>query len=468
MDGHDDVILSGYNFLKEWKDITNQKRIRDDENDKIVSAFGSIRWRFDDDEKLVVKPDYPHKVNGGKYAIKTDSYFEYKKMAWRKGLVHHDDVLFFTYKLIVEFPFILRALRAKFPYFFVDEFQDTNPIQAKILKLIGMEETIVGVIGDKAQSIYGFQGAVLSQFDDFFIPEIHEYSLIKNRRSTHKIVDLLNFIRKDLQQEKSPERDIGLMPVLYVGDKSLAFKQVRELCGDAEFCSLSRDNNTSNVMRREFDIDVPHEDLLKVLNEVDSNSTRKKAIHSCIVSLELARQGCFRDAIKKLAYFFADNSQDGKKNALRCLNFLLKNYEKFNKLKLIDFHGFLKINMINEIANLAKGGIKDFYESHTYQQLSVCVKIADDKSLHRTIHRAKGDEFDNVFLVLNDAGKDLSFLLRPSLNNNKAEGEEQRIYYVAISRAKKQLFISIPSFSGLSDADKRKLASLLNIVEIES
>jgi DNA helicase-2/ATP-dependent DNA helicase PcrA len=84
----------------------------------------------------------------------------------------HDDVIFFSYQLIKNHPFILAILHAKFPYFFVDEFQDTNPIQVAILKLIGEKETIVGIIGDEAQSIYGFQGAEPKEFHSFILPNI--------------------------------------------------------------------------------------------------------------------------------------------------------------------------------------------------------------------------------------------------------------------------------------------------------
>lgn len=90
MDGHDDIILSNYSFLNEWKDRTQQQRFKEDKLN--VEAFNSTKWKFDDLGALVVKPDYPRKI--GKYSIKNDSYYEYKKMAWERGIIHHDDVLF--------------------------------------------------------------------------------------------------------------------------------------------------------------------------------------------------------------------------------------------------------------------------------------------------------------------------------------------------------------------------------------
>jgi len=167
MDGHDDIILSNYSFLHEWKVKTKQQRITED--NLLVKAFKAAKWKFNNSGDLVTNTDYPHKI--GAYHIKTDSYLEYKKMTWEKGVIHHDDVLFFSYQLIKKHPFILTVLQAKFPYFFVDEYQDTNPIQVEILKLIGGKETIVGIIGDEAQSIYEFQGADPKQFRSFVLPE---------------------------------------------------------------------------------------------------------------------------------------------------------------------------------------------------------------------------------------------------------------------------------------------------------
>ena len=124
IDGHDDYIFSNYSFINELKTRTNQQRIRDD--GIIIESIKTSRWKFDQNGKLIIKPKHPQKVDS--YYLSNKTYFEYKKMSWERGVIHHDDVLFFAYQLIAKFPFILQVLRAKFPYFFVDEFQDTNPI----------------------------------------------------------------------------------------------------------------------------------------------------------------------------------------------------------------------------------------------------------------------------------------------------------------------------------------------------
>jgi len=52
------------------------------------------------------------------------------------------------------------------------------------------------------------------------------------------------------------------------------------------------------------------------------------------------------------------------------------------------------------LSNFRAGAIKTFYESNTYEQLAICVNLKEDTSFHRTIHKAKGAEFENVLLVL--------------------------------------------------------------------
>ena len=111
----------------------------------------------------------------------------------------HDEVLYFGYRILETNPTALYAIRVKFPFIFVDEFQDTNPIQTLLIKLIGQRSTIVGVIGDIAQSIYSFQGARPTDFDAFSIEgqrPIKEYVINGNRRSTANIVNLCNFLRQ--------------------------------------------------------------------------------------------------------------------------------------------------------------------------------------------------------------------------------------------------------------------------------
>lgn len=133
------------------------------------------------------------------------------------------------------------------------------------------------------------------------------------------------------------------------------------------------------------------------------------------------------------------------------MTLLVSRYHEYSNGSLFDFHTFICAN-IKVVSALRAGRIRDFYMDNTYKQLAVCVNIVEDNSLHRTIHKSKGDEFDNVMLVV-DKEEDLSFLFSPNLDNNP----DHRVFYVAMSRAKNRLFISIPT---LTEENRGKLAQL--------
>ena len=111
--------------------------------------------------------------------------------------VDHEDVLYFAYRLLHEFPVLRRFLCARFPYLFVDEFQDTLPVQAALVRWLAEEGTIVGVIGDPEQAIYGFLDASATHFHEFRLTGHRTYEMQGNRRSTEAIVSFLNRVRTD-------------------------------------------------------------------------------------------------------------------------------------------------------------------------------------------------------------------------------------------------------------------------------
>lgn len=450
VDGHDDTILSGYNFIEELKQSTRQQRIRD--NNAIVEAISKARWRFIDGNTLEIKPDYPIRVDG--YSISNATYWEYRKMAWARGILHHDDVLFFSYQLIMQYPYILNVLRAKFPYFFVDEFQDSNPIQVKILNLIGQEETVVGVIGDKAQSIYGFQGADPLQFDGFSLEGIIDFFMVDNRRSTNEIIDFLNHIRLDFKQNKFKQQS-GDKPLIIFGEKIDNFTKCKDLIGGEHLCTLSRTNIVSNIMKREVGVNAPS-DLFKQIGKVDSDSKRRRVICSFVKAVEYAKNLKYKEALKEIKSLKKiEPSYKEIKNCLIILQNLLNNHDNYKNSTLKEFIEFINLNIIS-LTRPTRGKTFEIYNSNSYQQLAVCVNIIEDNSFNRTIHKAKGDEFDNVMLIL-ESEVDLKFISEPDLTN-----EEHRIMYVAASRAKKKLFISVPEIR----ADNKIFNLIDNIISI--
>ena len=122
-----------------------------------------------------------------------------KAYIWSKvRKLTHNEILYFGYRILQEDPTALYYIRVRFPFIFVDEFQDTNPVQTLLVKLIGKASTHIGVVGDIAQSIYSFQGAKPYDFKNFEIN--HEtdrtFAIQDNRRSTKNIVNFCNFLRQ--------------------------------------------------------------------------------------------------------------------------------------------------------------------------------------------------------------------------------------------------------------------------------
>lgn len=378
--------------------------------------------------------------------ILQDRLLEYKKMYWSNGKLDHEDILFFSYILIKENPFILTVLRAKFPYFYVDEFQDTNPIQSFLLREIRGKESNVGIIGDKAQAIYSFQGADVYQFDNFQVESSNLHTITENHRSSNQIIQFLNSIRKDIEQDYCENVD-DINVTLIIGERNLAYCTAKQMCENELLTSLSRDNLTSNAMKAEIEGNEFDKFLLKNYDEHDSNSDRRNYIGSFIQAIELTKNTKYKEAIKKVEWIYK-RGINSKKQALSNLIILLKKYDEYSNGTLMDFYNVLCSSLNLSLSRFKGGSIKEFYEKTSYRKMAICVNIIEDSSNHVTIHKAKGAEYENVFVIGNQDM--LNLLLKPDLENN----EEHRVFYVAMSRAKKKLFIQIEN---LKDTEEKSL-----------
>ncbi len=474
LDGHDDHFVSRAK-LKEWIDahpnlvqlrhpFTRDQLLRMPANlESLKSWMQSIHYNFNgSDVEIAVdnRKSFNAAASSGINKPTMDKLsadlMGYKRIFWEKGRLHHDDVLFFGYKLLTRYPFILEVLRAKFPYFVIDEFQDTSPIQTAIIKLLAAEETVVGMIGDKAQSIFSFQGASPADFTAFRLPRQSDYEINDNRRSTNLIVDVLNSIRTDIRQ--NPSRAVpGDRPAILVGSRQNAFMHVKTQCGDETINTLSRDNVMARSMMKEYNSAIPASNLLTDLFDKDS-SKRANIIVRCMKAVDLGLQNRFKEAIREMERVVIAPSRELKRKiAFQNLSILLSQYEAFKNAPLYDFYTLVKTYIDSGLTKLASGGIKTFYESVTFAQVALFIDTNVENPESRTIHAAKGDEFDNVLVVF---GKDreMSCLTAPDLSQ-----EEHRVRYVAFSRAKARLFISVAT---LDQAAALKLSPLFQIINV--
>ena len=132
----------------------------------------------------------------GKIASQVNGFVKLYETAKREQQVcDYDDLLVLWLRLLQEFPEVCEACRAHFPYILVDEYQDTNIIQADIIDLIGAHHNIMAV-GDDAQCIYTWRGALFENIRSF--PERHPgtriYKILTNYRSTPPILKLANSV----------------------------------------------------------------------------------------------------------------------------------------------------------------------------------------------------------------------------------------------------------------------------------
>jgi DNA helicase-2/ATP-dependent DNA helicase PcrA len=132
------------------------------------------------------------------------AFTTYTQLMRQHNLIDYDDQIYLLIELLERRPNILKQLQQRYRYIMVDEFQDTNPMQSRLIDLLAGEAKNILVVGDDDQSIYGWRGATLANILDFTkrYPDAKEVTLIENFRSTQEILD----VAWRLIQHNNPER----------------------------------------------------------------------------------------------------------------------------------------------------------------------------------------------------------------------------------------------------------------------
>lgn len=124
------------------------------------------------------------------------AYVEYQKELKKNNALDFDDLLVKTVELFQSCPDVLEYYQNRFRYIMVDEYQDTNRVQARLVRLLAGEAGNVMAVGDDAQSIYAFRGADVRNILDFpkLFPGTRVIRLEENYRSTQPVLDVANAV----------------------------------------------------------------------------------------------------------------------------------------------------------------------------------------------------------------------------------------------------------------------------------
>ncbi len=176
--------------------------------------------------KLRTAEDYRQMVGSFFEQTAADVYEHYQRELHRMNAMDFDDLLFRTVDLLTMFQEVRDRYATAFRWILVDEYQDTNHAQYRLLQLLASEHRNLAVVGDDDQSVYGFRGAdiqnILGFEEDF--PDAHVVKLEQNYRSTQTILSAANAVVAHNRGRKSKAlwTDVG------EGDKV----RVRELADE--------------------------------------------------------------------------------------------------------------------------------------------------------------------------------------------------------------------------------------------
>jgi DNA helicase-2/ATP-dependent DNA helicase PcrA len=137
----------------------------------------------------------------------SDIYTRYAQICRKSDAMDFDDLLLNIFILFRDFPDVLHRYQKQFAYILVDEYQDTNYVQYRIINQLGELHRNICVVGDDAQSIYSFRGARIENILNFRsdYAGCHLYKLEQNYRSTKNIVDAANSVIKNNQNQISKQ-----------------------------------------------------------------------------------------------------------------------------------------------------------------------------------------------------------------------------------------------------------------------
>lgn len=458
---------------------------------EIKNKISSAKNEMMDVEKFS-KIEFDHKI--------VEVYKTYQKKLKQGNSVDFDDLLILPIKLFKNYPSVLEEYQDRYKYILIDEYQDTNEAQYTFTRLLSAKYRNIFVVGDNDQAIYAFRGAnyknILNFEKDY--PEAKTILLEENYRSTKNILNAANSVIKNNRERK----DKNLWSSNETGDKikykkvstekeeaSFVVEEIKNLLSqgitEEQIAVLYRTNAQSRTIEEEllkknikyrvvgsfyFYNRKEIKDLLCYLRLINNH----KDDVSLLRIINTPKRGIGEKTINNLITSAEENNTSlydtitsGKELAFKeLIEELTKDSEKLSITELVDtileksgikkelsssklLEDEIRLENLNEFKGVTQtyeeeqgnANLEDFLE-----EISLVSDITEHQdSASRvslmTVHSVKGLEYNYVFIIGMEEG---IFPHYNAINDgtNSAIEEERRLCYVAITRAKKKLYIT--------------------------
>ena len=511
-------ILDDNEKVKIIKSIINKYNIYFDNMEEFVQSIISEISLLKNE---LINPNYFNSryLNSNNFNI---VYNEYELLKNQQNKIDFDDMLIQCYYLLKDYENIRKFWKNKYKYILIDEFQDINKVQYECIKIL-CENKNIFVVGDDDQSIYGFRGSspeFLLNFPKDF-ENTKKVILNVNYRSTNQIINLCNKVilennnRYDKniigtnKENKQPilirsydayeeaKKIVGKIQVLkktypleeiaIIYRTNLQARAVVEILKDYNIEYQLKDNITSiyeHFIAKDIICylslainNIDNESFLKIANkpkrflnknmlqdafEKCKNETSILEYLYCKVDLKSWQMEGINEILFHLEQIKSKNVYDAIKYIIKTVGY--ENYlEEYVNFKNIGIKGLLEI--LNEVLDSAKGyeKIEEYLNHIENMKQEVFKKYRNNNQrgvVLTTMHSVKGLEFDVVFVI----GCIDGIIPHEKSKSYIEIEEERRLFYVAITRAKVLLYISILNTKYEERAfPSRFLKNLINI-----
>jgi DNA helicase-2/ATP-dependent DNA helicase PcrA len=444
-------------------------------------------------------------------------YASYVARCFKNGAMDFDDLLFKMHELLRDYPEVLHKYQHKFKYLLIDEYQDTNPVQYQIAKLLAAVHENICVVGDDAQSIYSFRGATIENILQFQkdYDDVKLVKLEQNYRSSASILEVANHviknnqgqIPKNLWTENEEGEKIKLVRTMtdneegkFVAD-AIQENKLRNHFYNNDFAILYRTNAQSRsfeeslrrtgipykiygglsfYQRKEIKDYIAYlriiantkdEEGLKRIINYPARGIGKTTVEKCLVIAGEQNITFYEVLEKAKAFGFKAGTLTAIEEFVTMIKYFQNQLTKHNAYDVAVQVG-KHTNIVKELFNdkstegLARyeniqellNSIKEWTESPSnedgeqgdkglgayLQQITLITDADNDKNEAdsvklMTVHAAKGLEFACVFVV---GLEETLFPSGMSVNTREELEEERRLFYVAVTRAKRHLWLS--------------------------